>query len=229
MAIEETPITTNEISDGAQKGGTRETHESYGMISVSRVKSSDSTALFGSDVAHHNLVEIRLQGGGERVRGLNHDWYHACGPTLLSVCLTEAQFVQMITSPNAGNVPCTIRRVGERSFSLPKRTASGIEHLKMEAQAYIDKAVSNLHTAQAEIEAISSGEKKANKATLSELHCELETAKQNLSSNQDYLVGCLQERLEKMHSESVAEFEAYVSSSLSQHGLESSPEERNAL
>lgn len=190
------------ISKGPEKGGTRETHESYGMIGVSRVQSSDRCALFGSDAGYRNLIEIRLQGGGQRVRSLNHDSYRASGPALFSVWLTEAQYAQMITSPNVGSgVPCTILRAGERTFSRPEQTAAVIERFKVEAQVYIDDAVSNLRTAQTEIEAISSGERKANKATLRELHSKLEKAEQNLSSNQEYLVGCLQERLEVMNSQ----------------------------
>lgn len=103
---------------------------------------------------------------------------------------------------------------------MPERSSPVIERFTAEAQAYIDGALKELRDAQAEIEAISAGTKKANKATLKELHFRMEVAARNLSSNQEYLVRCLHERLEKMHAEAVTEFEAHVHHSLTKRGLD---------
>lgn len=95
MPIKPTPIKIEEIQDGHQKGGTKETHESYGMISISRISIGGDDrrqAMFGSDATHDHLIAIRVRTGGERVRNLNHDWYHVNGPEVLDVWLTEAQY-----------------------------------------------------------------------------------------------------------------------------------------
>lgn len=218
-----TPITVEEItSSSARKGATRESHESYGMISFSRTSSTDPTYLFGSDVTHTHLIHLVVQLGGERTRDLNHDYYSAHGPIALDAYLSEAQFAQMVTSLNIGDgVPCTVCRVGEQRFSLPERTKPVIERFTAEAEGYIAQAMQEISDARTAVQSIYDGDKKANKDTLKDLLFRLEVAQRNLTSNQAYLAKCAQERLEKMHAEAVAEFEAHVNASLTKRGLES--------
>jgi hypothetical protein len=218
-----TPITVEEITGAsARKGATRESHESYGMISFSRISSTDKVNLFGSDVTHTHLIQLSVQLGGERTRDLNHDWYHASGPMALEALMSEAQFAQMVTSLNMGvGVPCTVCLVGDRQFSMPEQTKPVIERFTAEAERYIAQALQEIGDVRTAIQSISDGEKKATKETLKDLLFRLEVAQRNLTSNQEYLTKCAQERLEKMHAEAVAEFEAHVNASLTRRGLES--------
>ncbi len=86
-----------------------ETHDSYGMIGLSRITGGQDN-LFGSSVRHHNFIRLRINQGVKQ-RGLKHNWFRGRG-TLIEVDLSPTQFADLITAMNVGDgVPCTIRRI----------------------------------------------------------------------------------------------------------------------
>lgn len=88
----------------------KETHESYGMIGVSRFSCSPGISLFGSSIKHSNAISITIRAA-EVCRHLNRDWYHGLDE-IIEVELSPTQFAEMITSLNVGDgVPCTIRHI----------------------------------------------------------------------------------------------------------------------
>lgn len=92
----------------------KETHESYGMIGVSRRQCSPAQNLFGSSVKHQSTVAITIKHC-EKHRDLSRDWYFAHG-TIVQVEMSPVQFAEMITGLNVGDgVPCTLRYLPEES------------------------------------------------------------------------------------------------------------------
>jgi hypothetical protein len=100
-----------------------ETHESYGIIGVSRVTGT-TQSLFGSSITHNNTIRLRIKRARKN-RELNKDWYFA-GESLIEVEMSPTQFAEMITSLNVGDgVPCTLRYLnGHNRISDPPEVKS---------------------------------------------------------------------------------------------------------
>lgn len=104
-------------------------HESYGMVSLSRISSSGGHRLFMSALPfHHHSIRLRIHHGyltrGEIVGDIAH-----AGPQIVEVELSAAQFAELITTMNVGDgVPCTIVRHG-RSMEEPPSIDSEPENI----------------------------------------------------------------------------------------------------
>lgn len=151
---------------------------------------------------------------------------------LIRVDMTQAQFAEMITSPNRGSgVPCTIGRfVGDKDEPWVHPRHGGRpsppdpEHYtKKYKSAMGDRAsrvYEELKKASDKAERILSGEDKPTKANLGELAASLRMAQMNLDKNLTYVMEEMEEGIEKRMATAVSEFESYVSYSLKAKGLE---------
>jgi len=84
-----------------------ETHPSYGCIGISQV--SGKGVLFGSEVSHQHFISITISEA-RRVVDEPREFVMS-DRELVRIAMTQAQFAEMITSPNRGSgVPCTIER-----------------------------------------------------------------------------------------------------------------------
>jgi hypothetical protein len=136
-----------------------ENHESYGLISFSRVQGS--THLFGSPVVPLNYIKLSISEG-RRHHGLGWSNYFD-GKVETVVHMSETQFAEFITTPNRGcGVPCTFRyrRDGKlRKCDGPpvQETEASVtqRHFKEDMQA----TMAAVETMQDEIDAILQGGK----------------------------------------------------------------------
>ena len=88
--------------------GDTESHESYGMVEISRYTCNPPQNFFGSSVRHHSGISLRIHKAIKR-RSLAEDRYFAQG-TIIEVDMSAAQFADMVCSPNiVYGVPCTLR------------------------------------------------------------------------------------------------------------------------
>jgi hypothetical protein len=88
--------------------GDTESHESYGMVEISRYTCNPPQNFFGSSVKHHSGISLRIHKAIKR-RSLAEDRYFAHG-TIIEVDMSAAQFADMVCSPNIGDgVPCTLK------------------------------------------------------------------------------------------------------------------------
>ena len=95
-----------------------ETHESYGMVGVSRVTCSSGQNLFGSSIRHSNTIRLTIKAAEVR-RDLHRNWYRG-RKELIEVELSPTQYAEMISSPNMGDgVPCTIRHINHEHMKNP--------------------------------------------------------------------------------------------------------------
>lgn len=81
-------------------------HESFGLLSFSRVQSNVARHLFGSSIKHQNTIRLRINRAEEH-RSLNRFWFFQ-RKQIIEIELSYSQFTEAITSMNTSGVPCTI-------------------------------------------------------------------------------------------------------------------------
>jgi hypothetical protein len=94
-------------------------HESFGLISFSRVTGSND--FFGSNISFDSYIQLRISGAFVET-SLGRDNYYK-DKLLLQVRMTNSQFAELITSLNTGSgTPCTLEYSDGKKFeSLPKQ------------------------------------------------------------------------------------------------------------
>ena len=205
-----------------------ETHPSYGCISISQVYGRGM--LFGSEVAHQHFLSLTISEA-RRVVDTPREFVME-ERELIRIAMTQAQFAEMITSPNRGSgTPCTIERftgdAGEPWFNSrhggrPEPPAP--EHYTKKyknAMGYrADLVVKAIKDAKVAADAFVDGSEKVNKSTLKELQSRLQMALLNLEQNLPYVMNEMEEGIEKRMATAINEFESFVSFSLQAKGLE---------
>lgn len=135
-----------------QNGGVRR-HPAFGMISVDRM-TGGMVRLFGSSVAHQNMIMIRLHEA-EEMSSPHHSWFSA-RKLIAEVMLSESQWAKFVSSPNVGDgVPCTIRQVieGDTLASPPEiDDESPHEKRKSDIEASVKKMTEQFAAAVAQID-----------------------------------------------------------------------------
>lgn len=97
----------------------RTAHESYGLLGFTK-RNGNIQNLFGSPITHHASISMSLYQA-EHIRKLSNDWY---GPVnmkpIVEVEMSNAQFVEAITTMNVGfGVPVTIRYLNGKQMEKP--------------------------------------------------------------------------------------------------------------
>jgi len=97
-----------------------ERHESYGMLSISRMTSTPAKPIFGSSIRHSNIISLKILKG-RKYRNFQKDRYMGDG-TICEIWLSPTQFAEAITSFNIGDgVPCNIQHVKGDKWDEEKR------------------------------------------------------------------------------------------------------------
>ena len=205
-----------------------ETHPSYGCIGISHV--SGRGTLFGSEIVHQHFLSLTISEAARVVDEPRE--FVTSRRELVRVSMTQAQFAEMITSPNRGSgVPCTIERFtgdagqpwanprhgGRPSPPDPDHYTQKYKSVMGERTGYISEG---LKKAKEKADRLLSGEDKPNKANLGEIVAALQMAQLNLDSNLPYVMEEMEDGIEKRMATAVSEFESYVAFSLQAKGLE---------
>ena len=205
-----------------------ETHPSYGCIGISHV--SGRGILFGSEVAHQHFLSLTISEAARVVDEPRE--FVTSRRELVSVSMMQAQFAEMITSPNRGSgVPCTIERfTGDVGQPWADRHHGGRpdppepEHYTKKYKNVMGERASvvsdELKVAKEKTDRLLSGEDKPTKANLKTIAHALYMAQMNLDKNLPYVMEEMEEGIEKRMATAVSEFESYVAFSLQAKGLE---------
>ncbi len=208
-------------------GGYKESHPSYGCIQVNHV--SGKGHLFGSEVEHLHFLSLEIYEAELHVRPPREDTF----PTrrLIRVSMTEAQFAQMITTPNyRSGVPCTINDCSAdvdqpwltsyHGRPNPPMPEPYHQRYKTAMGETADDIIKFVKEAKDSADALVDGNDKPTKANLKELQNKLYMALMNIEKNMPYVMNEMDEGIEKRMAKAVNEFETYVASSLKEKGLE---------
>lgn len=207
--------------------GVKESHPSYGTISISHVQGS--APLFDSDVVNQHFVEISIQKASKYIDG-DREMVMGHGKSLARVWMSAAQFAEMITTPNRGSgTPCTIKHIyGDQPYDTkfgdrpePPRPQPFTERFKQEGRERVRLMLEHMEGAKALVDKLVASEEKPTKANFRTLAAELAAAMQEIRSNLPYVLHSLEEQVEQRMQHAVTEFESYVSVSLQRRGLES--------
>jgi len=186
--------------------------------------------LFGSEVAHQHFLSLTISEA-RRVVDEPREFVMS-DRELVRVSMTQAQFAEMITSPNRGSgVPCTIERftgdagqpwVNPRHGGRPQPPAP--EHYtkkyKNAMGDRVDSISVDIKQAQVLADQFMNGEIKPTKNNFKLLQDALRMAAMNLDQNLPYVMEEMEEGIEKRMATAVSEFESYVAFSLKAKGLE---------
>ena len=197
--------------------GKRQDHESYGMLSFSRVSSSSAQPLFGSSIKHRNTILLRLKRGHMR-RSLNEDWYFG-DDTLFEVEMSATQFADLITSLNMNDgVPVTIRYMRTGDFhecEEPPFIDRGEIH-RAEFKEHIEDVYEISRKLIKVLEEKFTTKKTFNKADKEEILKICNRIKQNIGSNQDFQIRQFDRQMEQSKTEAKGEIEAFFQNKINQ-------------
>jgi hypothetical protein len=144
---------------GLSRNETEETHESFGVVSVTR-PSGGRTRLFGSMVdALPSFVELTIQraqrtndpdGHSEFIR---HDFKQ---PVVARIRMSTYQWAELITNMNGTDTPCTLDVVnGVQMDPLPKEVTTPLEQIKQDTKkAFFKEKVADEVEFKAALEAL---------------------------------------------------------------------------
>lgn len=116
---------------------TREFHESYAMVSLSRVTSSHPLTFFGSKIASNSCIELKISSATKE-RSLSHDNYLS-DKSIITIRLSPNQFAEMLTNMNTEGIPATISRFQGKMIEPPPYK-SEIAEFKSEISEFEPKA-----------------------------------------------------------------------------------------
>lgn len=190
----------------------KKTHESYGMVRISRYTGGNGQ-FFGSDLVHNGGISITISKAEKEVK-YSSEWYHAQSE-VVRIELTNNQFVDAITSGmNTSGVPCTIKKVlGE---SVPQ-----IDHVEDKKERFSNDMTDTHKEYYKRIDAIMSmldgnvGKRKSN-----EIRHELEVLRNHIGSNTNFVMKCFDESMEKTITEAKHSVANYIDQKVHSLGIE---------
>lgn len=191
------------------------THESYGMLQISRGTCSPGINLFGSSIKHRNIINLRISTG-ELHRQLSSDWYFD-KDTLIEVIMSSTQFAEAITTLNHGSgVPVTLLRVNGKSIN-PCPTLSKTAQFNQEFKEDMQEASKFMESAINKAEALLEN---VNKSKIKDLISELESIKNKFSSTIPLVQERFTEQMDKTVSEAKGEVESFITNAVIKLGNE---------
>jgi len=193
-------------------------HESYGIIGISRYSSSGKVPLFGSPLQHKQCISFTLKKA-EVERSLHSDSYYG-RQQIVQFDMSEAQFAELITSPNRGDgVPCTIKNLqGKRMESPP---------FKSYADKLLDEFKAKMHNISAGFESSVDSinqileKKSVGKADKEEIKKHIKSIDSFLNSSLPFVAGQFQEQTDEAVSKAKIELISFVNEAARKVGIDS--------
>ena len=202
---------------------TRE-HESFGMISLSRVSvgGDDQRMFFGSDVSHDAAIMLTIHSAHEVVNDSGFTRYHPARQ-IVELYLTPSQFSTLLTSLNYGSgVPCTLRT----------RPADGAEFVSCQFPTSVTKSqrirdavkkragdlISQVRNLTAITKELVDG--KVNKTILKEFEKKIVHIQTDIEHNLPWYAEVIQDHLDKAVVDAKADVDEFVTQTIVKTGIE---------
>ena len=197
-----------------------ETHESYGMVGLSRCTGGNQH-LFGSSIrSHGHFISLEVRRA-KRMHDLSRDWYMSDGRVpLIEVHLSAAQFAEMITTMNVGDgVPCTIRYLGADKMENPPDVSTEAEKVQTGFKEHTEELAQKMDRFQAEMRTLFE-KKSLGKRDREEILKQIGLFIQSVRSDLPFVLESFEEATEKVVTTAKAEVEAFTTSAVQAAGLE---------
>lgn len=196
-----------------------ETHESYGLVQISRVASTP-VRLFGSSVEHQNFFTLKILRGKRIASDTGERFWSDGRVPVVEVSLTPAQFVEMITTMNSGEgIPCTLEHVdGVRMDRTPDDAGSELKVMSDLFKERLATVVKELDAHDKALEALL--EKKAfTKEDKKQIRSTVNTAARFLNDSAPFVIKVFGEHVEKAAAKGKLEVEAFIATALHKVGI----------
>lgn len=181
-----------------------ETHDSWVMVSYSRISSTPGIHLFDSEIPHQHYIRVRVQRCTRR-RDLSRDWLHAT-QTLIEFDMSEAQFGAFISSANTTGVPATLTWLDGPIEEHPFESRLDESHKEVKEAG--DRALKRITLASAAVE--EAFERGAGKKEMRELIRDLHSAVANAPANMEFAAKSLTEHVENVVTKARADLEGML-------------------
>lgn len=220
MKRETTQIKTRLIDWAGGEKAPEKSHPAFGMIAFSRISSSDTVQLFGSEVKSSSTIRMRVCQGSE-LWTLSEKHFFADSTPLIEVEMTASQFAEAITTLNSGNgAPCTIRHFNREQIPDFKDEDTLHELIQKDLKADVenvvsltDKLISDLNSVLAETQL-----SKAKKELLVKT---VERLRMQVKDNMPFVLTQYQRALAKVTTAAKAEIDSFVTHVALTRGLNS--------
>lgn len=188
----------------------KESHESYGMIQLTRISGSPSP-LFGSSIKHSNTIRLRVKEA-ELDRHLNRNWYYG-RKDIVEIEMSYSQFVDAISNMSTEGVPCTILYVnGERREPCPFQDVreTFVDEFQKDIDDLLKKSATAAKLAEEKLKASGPISKKERLEIASILY----KIEQDLRSNLNFVLSSFNKQTEATVKEAKGEIESFFSSKI---------------
>lgn len=195
-------------------------HESYGMVTFSRITGHPGR-LFGSHLKdHHTFVRLVLKRA-QRVHNLSHDWYFAKNPILVELDLSAAQFADLITTMNSGDgTPCTIRFLDGREMDRPPDEELEAEKVRTSFRNRVAGIGDKLRKTRDEVEEILAKKGSIGVADRRSISAAFSRFITEVEQNMPFVLECFEESAQKVVSHAKAEVDAFTTQTVIAAGLD---------
>lgn len=194
-----------------------DTHESYGLLQISRVTAHPPMNVFGSAIKTGNPIALRIKRA-TRKRNIHQEWYHANG-TILEIYMSPAQFSEAITTMNIGEgIPATIIYADGKNIEVcPSygQNETFNDELKKDIKQAME-SIEHVYKMASEILGSKGPVKVAEKKTLLSA---IEHLKQHIESNMPFVHKQLARAMDKTVAQGKAEIEAFMNNTINKLSL----------
>jgi len=198
----------------------KEKHESFAMMSFSRIQSGAPQTLFGSDLQHNTIIAMRLHHA-TKARSLSNNWYHADG-LITEVYMSQNQFSEMITSMNMGDgIPVTLRFTEKDGHLEDPTYSSMVEEHESEFKQHTDKVSKEADELLTSMKEILEGAGTVKKADRNALLNKAAMLLQEIKSNMPFMEKQFAKAMDKTVTDAKGTIEAFYQHRVVEAGLES--------
>ena len=194
-----------------------ETHESYGMVGLSRFSGGDQV-YFGSSIKHSGGITLRIKGAKVE-RGFGRDWYFGTN-LICEVDLSPSQFTELITNMNVGDgVPCTIKYAHNKVMEKPPFSNKRLQ-FEDEFKEGFTEVANQLKDITEKAEAMLKNKKPLNASERAEILDSLNKCHSFLSSHMPFMAKQFNEQMDLTVKEAKGEVDNFVTQAITRLGME---------
>jgi len=208
---------------------TVERHESYGIVKISRA-SGGNRRMFGSSVRHPHYFTLSIYRG-QRTAGEWGERFSTDGRVaIVEVCLSPAQFVEMITTMNMGEgIPCTILDVeGVPMEPTPDDAGSELKLIKEHFEERMVGVVDQMRTKAKELDKLLD-KKSFTKDDKSAIRSIIGSALRMMDDAAPHTLKVFGEHSEKMVAKAKLEVEAFIQLAIHKAGIKAIKDSNGTL